>query len=118
MTTLAQLKGTEDLLDGFEAFLVEWLSPASPEHRGQKRSKEEAGLFDQLPASVRQCYEIVDRWPGSRIAEGGGQDQLITSLRLEQTWIPIIAENQCIFSIFASTHRDDCLFVPRWDDDD
>jgi len=77
MTSLDRLKGTPYLIDGFESLLQAWFAPATPNPEPYlwEGDEEVEKLFQSLPDSVRQFYEVAHRWPQAKMV-GGNQDWL------------------------------------------
>lgn len=87
MTNLDRLKGTDLLIDGFDQFLKLWLGVA-PREEPLPWSGEEKELFDSLPWQVRRFYEVVHRWPTSKIVEKNNQDALMFPPGYQMNWNP------------------------------
>lgn len=93
MTNLDRLKGTDLLIDGFDQFLKSWLGD-EPREEPLPWSGAEREPFDSLPWQVQRFYQVVQRWPSSKIVEENNQDSLMFPPRYQAPWNPRTRSNE------------------------
>ena len=120
MIDLDQLKGTTRLIAGFDRFLGDWLQ-VEPSSAAINWDADEWEFARDLPPHVREFYDVVQRWPGSKIVVDNNQDHLHFPPQPKREWnraeraftapdphlITIASENQDNWQIWFSNPEAD-----------